>query len=108
MIDIITAKLDTASDSYVATLPSLQLTKVRISAEMVNANDRMLTGGFYAEVELQYDAAIAQESNGRPFGITNIRPIQLSQRNVLDILYKGRENYTLEEWKDLLSRSVGM
>ncbi len=108
LIDIITAKLDTASDSYVATLPSLQLTKVRISAEMVNANDRMLTGGFYAEVELQYDAAIAQESNGRPFGITNIRPIQLSQRNVLDILYKGRENYTLEEWKDLLIRSVGM
>jgi len=108
LIDIITAKLDTASDSYVATLPSLQLTKVRISAEMVNANDRMLTGGFYAEVELQYDAAIAQESNGRPFGITNIRPIQLSQRNVLDILYKGREHYTLEEWKDLLIRSVGM
>lgn len=108
LIDIITAKLDTASDSYVATLPSLQLTKVRISAEMVNANDRMLTGGFYAEVELQYDAAIAQESNGRPFGITNIRPIQLSQRNVLDILFKGRENYTLDEWKDLLIRSVGM
>ena len=108
LIDIITAKLDTASDSYVATLPSLQLTKVRISAEMVNANDRMLTGGFYAEIELQYDAAIAQESNGRPFGITNIRPIQLSQRNVLDILFKGRENFTLEEWKDLLIRSVGM
>ena len=108
LIDIITAKLDTASDSYVATLPSLQLTKVRISAEMVNANDRMLTGGFYAEVELQYDAAIAQESNGRPFGITNIRPIQLSQRNVMDVLFKGRENYTLEEWKDLLIRSVGM
>jgi len=108
LIDIITAKLDTASDSYVATLPSLQLTKIRISAEMVNANDRMLTGGFYAEVELQYDAAIAQESNGRPFGISNIRPIQLSQRNVLDILYKGRENYTLEEWKDFLLRSVGM
>ncbi len=108
IIDIITARLDTASDSYVATLPSLQLTKIRISPEMVNANDRMLTGGFYAEVELEYDAAIAQESNGRPFGIANIRPIQLSQRNVLDILYKGREHYTLEEWKDFLIRSVGM
>jgi ATP-dependent Lon protease len=48
---------------------------------------------FYAEVELQYDAAIAQESNGRPFGITNIRPIQLSQRNVMDILFKGEKLY---------------
>jgi len=108
LIDIITARLDTNSDSYVATLPSLQLNKVRISAEIVNANDRMLTGGFYAEIELEYDAAIAQENSGRPFGISNIRPIQLSQRNVLDLLYKGRELFTLEEWKDFLIRSVGM
>lgn len=108
LIDIITARLDAASDSYVATLPSLQLNKVRISPEMVSANDRMLTGGFFAEIELEYDASIAQENNGRPFGIGSIRPIQLSQRNVLDVLYKGREHYTLEEWKDFLIRSVGM
>ena len=108
IIDIITAKLDTATDSYVATLPSLMLNKVRISAEVVNANDRMLTGGFYAELELEYDAAIAQENSGRPFGVTNIRPIQLSQRNVLDLLYKGREYFTLDEWKDFIIRSVGM
>lgn len=108
LIDIITARLDAASDSYVATLPSLQLNKVRISPEMVSSNDRMLTGGFFAEIELEYDAAIAQENNGRPFGIANIRPIQLSQRNVLDVLYKGREHFTLEEWKDFLIRSVGM
>lgn len=107
LIDIITAKLE-SNGTYMATLPSLQLNKVRISNEMVYANDRMLTGGFYAEVELEFDAAIAQENNGRPFGITTIRPIQLSQRNVLDILYKGREFFTLEEWKDFLIRSVGM
>ena len=108
LIDIITAKLDAATDSYVATLPSLTLNKIRISPEMVNANDRMLTGGFYAEIELEYDSAIAQENNGRPFGISHIRPIQLSQRNVLETLYKGRQLFTLEEWKDFLIRSVGM
>jgi ATP-dependent Lon protease len=108
LIDILTARLDTSSDSYVATLPSLQLNKVRISADIVNANDRMLTGGFYAEVELAYDASIAQENNGRPFGIANLRPIQLSQRNVLEQLYKGRAYFTQEEWKDFLIRSVGM
>lgn len=108
LIDIITAKLDTSTDSYIANLPSLQLNKVRISEETVKANDRMLTGGFYAEIELEYDAVIAQENNGRPFGVKNIRPIQLSQRNVLDTLYKGREHFTLDEWKDFLIRSVGM
>ena len=108
LIDIITAKLDADSGNYLANLPSLRLNKVRIPSEVVYANDRMLTGGFYAEIELEYDAAIAQENNGRPFGISNIRPIQLSQRDVLEILYKGRENFTLEEWKDFLIRSVGM
>ena len=108
IIDIITAKLDSRTDSYVATLPSLRLNNVRISPEMVNENDRMLTGGFYAEIEIEYDAAIAQENNGRPFGIQGLRPIQLSQRNVLDILKKGRKFFTLAEWKDLLIRSVGL
>lgn len=108
LIDIITAKLDSKTDSYIANLPSLMLNNVRISPEMVNENDRMLTGGFYAEIELEYDAAIAQENGGRPFGVANIRPIQLSQRNVMDIFYKGREFFTLDEWKDFLIRSVGM
>jgi len=108
IIDIITARLDAKTDSYIATLPSLRLNNIRISPEMVNENDRMLTGGFYAEIEMAYDATIAQESNGRPFGVAGLRPIQLSQRNVLDILYKGREFFTLEEWRDFLIRSVGM
>lgn len=50
LIDIITARLDAGSDSFLATLPSLQLKDVRISEAMVHGNERMLTGGFYAEV----------------------------------------------------------
>ena len=52
-----------------ATLPSLRLNDVRISAELVSAHERMLTGGFYAELELTYDATVAEEKGGRPFGI---------------------------------------
>ena len=60
LIDLVTARLDAATDSFLATLPSLQLKDVRISPELVHANERMLTGGFYAEVELTYDPANAQ------------------------------------------------
>lgn len=108
IIDNITARLDSRTGSYLATLPSLMLNDVRISSDKVYSNDRMLTGGFYAEVELEYDVAIAQEQNGKPFGITSLRPIQLSQRNVLDTLYEGRKSFNLDEWKDLLLRSVGL
>lgn len=108
IIDIITARLDSRSDSYIAQLPSLMLNDVRISETLVNENDRMLTGGFYAEIELEYDAAIAQESKGRPFGVQNLRPIQLSKREVVEVLYRGREHFTLEEWKAFLLRSIGL
>jgi ATP-dependent Lon protease len=108
IIDIITAKLDTRNNVYVATIPSLQLNDVRISDDIVTGNDRMLSGGFYAEIEIEYDPAIAEERQGRPFGVASLRPIQLSSRNVLDDLYQGRENFTLDEWKVFLIRSVGI
>lgn len=107
LIDLITVRLDTVSDSYLATLPSLQLSDVRISPDMVAANERILTGGFYAEIQLEYDSAIAQEKWGRPFGITALRPIQLSKHGVLDELARGRETFTIEEWRQFLLRSIG-
>lgn len=107
MIDLISARLDAKTDSYIATLPSLRLNDVRISPEMVKEHERMLTGGFYAEITLTYDAAIAQEIKGRPFGIIALREIQLSKRNVIDILTKARKNFTTDEWISLLLRSIG-
>lgn len=107
LIDLITARLDTATDSYIAILPSLQLKDVRIDAETVVANERMLTGGFYAEIELEYNTGIAQEHHGRSFGIKALRPIQLSKRGVLEDLSKGRKEFTVEQWKRFLLRSIG-
>src|SRR5947208_16330006 len=60
VIDIVSARLDAKTDSYVATLPSLQLKDVGGEDNLVRDNERMLTGGFYAEIDLTYDAVIAQ------------------------------------------------
>lgn len=108
IIDLITARLDAKTDSYIATLPSLRLTDVRISPELANEHERMLTGGFYAEISLNYDAAIAQESKGRPFGVESLREIQLSKRDVLDTLAEARKSFTTDEWKEFLLRSIGI
>lgn len=108
IIDLISAKLDARNDAYVATLPSLRLNDVRISSELVNSNERMLTGGFYAEITLTYDPAIAQEKQGRPFGIEHLREIQLSKRDVLNVLAQARKSFTTEEWKSFLLRSIGI
>src|SRR6478736_4771955 len=83
IIDLLRARLDSKSDSYKAELPSLQLNDIHISAELVNEHQRMLTGSFYAEVTLEYIAALAAEQGGQPFRVDAIRPIQMSTRDAL-------------------------
>ena len=107
LIDIVRAKLDAKTDSFVAELPSLAIKDVRIDDSLVKQHERMLTDGFYAEVTLSYDAAIAQEKSGRPFAIDSLRAIQLSKADVLDTLKRGRHEFATREWKQLLLRSVG-
>ena len=108
LIDIVKARLDARTDSLIAELPSLAIRDVRIDDELVKQHERMLTDGFYAEVNLSYDAAIAQEQNGRPFAIEGLRAIQLSKADVLGTLLRGRHELTCEEWKRLLLRSIGL
>jgi ATP-dependent Lon protease len=108
IIDLVSARLETRTDSYLVKLPSLQLDDVRISPELVNEHERMLTGGFYAEICLSYDASIAQEKNGRPFGIATLREIQLSKRDVLESLAQSRQQFSTADWKTFLLRSIGI
>lgn len=108
LIDMVRVRFSTTAGRYLATLPSLQLSNVRIPDKLVDDNDRLLTGGFYAEVTLEYDEIIAEEKDNNPFGIFAIKPIQLSQRGVLEILSEARKQFTTEEWIDVLLRSIGL
>lgn len=107
IIDLLRGRLDAKSDSYKAELPSLQLNDVHISDELVNEHDRMLTGGFYAEVTLEYIAALGKESGGQPFRVESVRPIQMSTRDAVQTFVAGRAKFSIEQWRALLLRSVG-
>jgi ATP-dependent Lon protease len=108
LIDIVRARLDARADRYVAELPSLGLRDVLIADKDVRENERMLTDGFYAEVELEYDALAAQAQGGNPFKIASLRAIQMSSPDVLDRLAKARQSFTTAEWIDFLMRSIGL
>ncbi|MCW6004624.1 BREX system Lon protease-like protein BrxL [Micromonospora sp. CPCC 205371] len=107
IIDLLRARLDAKADAYKAELPSLQLNDIHIADDLVNKHDRMLTGGFYAEITLEYIATLARESGEQPFRVASLRPIQMSTRDALDTFVQGRAQFTLDQWRDLLLRSVG-
>ncbi len=71
LIDLVRARLDAKHDCFMAELPSLRLSDVRIDPDLVRSHERMLTGGFYSEVELSYDPTIAERcstlTNGAAF-----------------------------------------
>jgi len=94
IIDIVQARLDTRSDSCAVEVPSLVIKDAQINDEVVRANERMFTDGFYAEVSLEYAPVIAKECNGRPFRFAGLRPIQMSNPQVLGILAKDRAAFT--------------
>jgi ATP-dependent Lon protease len=108
LIDLISARLDARNNCFVAELPSLRIKDARIDDAMVHSHERMLTGGFYAKVDLSYDPSIAEEKSGRPFGIDSLREIQLSKRDALDTMARGRMLFTFEEWRYFLLRSIGL
>ena len=108
IIDIVKARLDAKNDCYLAELPSLNLRDVRIDDQLVRDNERMLTDGFYAEVTLAYDGVIAQQQGGRPFKVDALGPIQMSKSDALDVMARGRQEFTVAEWVDFLMRSIGL
>lgn len=107
LIDIVSVRFVEKEGGYLATLPSLNLNRVRIADKIVDDNERLLTGGFYAEVTLEYDPIIAEEK-GNAFGIGDLRPIQMSKRNVLDVLSDARSHFTSDQWRDFILRSIGL
>ena len=107
LIDIVSVRFVEKENGYLASLPSLNLSRVRIPDKLVDDNERLLTGGFYAEVTLTYDSVIAEEK-GNAFGIAELRPIQMSNRNVLDVMAEARTQFSSAEWRDFLVRSIGL
>ena len=100
--------MDTKTDTYSAEIPSLAIRDASIDDRLVDDHERMLTDGFYAEITLEYDSVIAQEKNGKPFRISSLRPIQMSKSDILDVLRRGRAQYSTAEWMDFLVRSIGL
>ncbi len=106
IIDKISVKLLEIHDKYWAHLSNLNLDYINIGESDVHKHDRLLMGGIWAEVNLRYDDSFIFKNVNRPFFVDSIRPIQLSTRNI-DKFIHGRKRFSLDQWLDLLMRSLG-
>lgn len=106
IIDKISVELDPQKDKYWANISNSNIRKANISDELVTSHEKLLLGGIWAIIDMEYDPMITVGSTVFPFVVKEIRPIQLSSFDNSKISDKRKE-FTTEEWKKLLLRSAG-
>lgn len=106
VIDNITVKLNEKKDIYEAEFSNLGLKGVQISSHYVKDYEKLLGGGIWCILKMNYfyDEEVRDIS---PFNIGNLTPIQLPNLDMEEI-FTGRNQFTKDEWIDVLLRSVGM
>ena len=107
VIDMITVQLDIQKNKYFAQFSNLGLQKVPIEDEYPEKYDRLLCGGIWCIIQLDYEFIEEEKKNGYPIQIRNLKPIQMPHIDI-DDLKAGRKAFTKEEWMDVLLRSIGM
>ena len=106
VIDMITVELSIRDDRFYASFSNLGLHGIPIADEYPEKHDRLLCGGIWCIVQLEYEY-IEEEKNDCPTHIRKLSPIQMPHVDI-DELKRGRSHFTKNEWLDVLLRSIGM
>lgn len=105
VIDKITVNLNMKKDTYEAEFSNLGIKNIPISEEYPAKFDRLLCGGIWCIVQLEYEF-LEEEKNAPPIRIRKLTPIQMPHVDIEE-LKAGRKNFTEEEWLEVMLRSCG-
>ena len=125
VIDMITVNLDIKKNCFFASFSNLGLDKVPIADEYPEKYDRLLCGGIWCIVQLDYEvegdnnfglvdlggeplqSSQKKQKDLTPISIRKLTPIQMPHIDI-DELKRGRKAFAKDEWLDILLRSIGM
>lgn len=106
IIDKVTINLNIRTDTYEAEFSNLGIKEIPISEEYPEKYDRLLCGGIWCIVQLEYEYN-EEDKRANPVKIAKLTPIQMPHVDINE-LKEGRKAFTKEEWMDILLRSIGM
>lgn len=125
IIDMVTVRLDIKKDCFFAEFSNLGLSNIPITDEYPEKYDRLLCGGIWCIVQLDYEtegdnnfgiidaegdtlqSKQKKQKDISPISIRKLTPIQMPHIDIED-LKQGRQAFTKEEWLDVMLRSIGM
>ena len=104
VIDKVSVSLNEKVDIYEAEFSNLGISRVEVDAETVRNHPKLLTGGVWCICDIVY--AYSGNSKDVPWRLHSLKPIQLSRLD-LESYTRTREQFSTEEWIDLLIQSIG-
>lgn len=125
IIDMVTVRLDIKKDCFFAEFSNLGLANIPITDEYPEKYDRLLCGGIWCIVQLDYEtegdnnfgiidadgntlqSKQKKQKDISPISIRKLTPIQMPHIDI-EALKRGRQAFTKEEWLDVMLRSIGM
>ena len=121
IIDMVTVHLDIKKDCFFAEFSNLGLSNVPITDDYPEKFDRLLCGGIWCIVQLEYesegDSSFGMEDldseprqkkqkDVSPISIRKLTPIQMPHIDIEEVR-AGRKAFTQDEWMDVMLRSCG-
>jgi ATP-dependent Lon protease len=121
IIDMVTVHLDIKKDCFFAEFSNLGLSNVPITDDYPEKFDRLLCGGIWCIVQLEYesegDSSFGMEDfdseprqkkqkDVSPISIRKLTPIQMPHIDIEEVR-TGRKAFTQDEWMDVMLRSCG-
>jgi ATP-dependent Lon protease len=97
IIDKISVELDSKRDVYWAKLHNSNIINGNICDSLVKEHEKMLMGGIWTVIDVEYDPNIKIGQIIYPFVITEIKPIQLSSFDNSKFINKRKE-FSKDEW----------
>ncbi|MCY0967154.1 BREX system Lon protease-like protein BrxL [Parathalassolituus penaei] len=104
VIDRISVDLNDKKDAYEADFANLGIKKVLVDSGTVKAHPKLLVGGVWCIADVEYE--FTEDKNAVPWILASLKPIQLSHFDFESYL-SAREQFTTDEWIDLLIQSIG-
>lgn len=106
VIDKLNVQLNIKKNIYEAEFSNLGLKNIEVPEEYPNQYDRLLCGGIWCMVQLNYEYN-ENEDNRSPVSITRLTPIQMPSIDMNE-LKNGRRSFDKDEWISVILRSIGM
>lgn len=106
LLDEVSVRVDMEQNIHFARIPTLDENNARISEYLVEKHQRLLQGGAWGRVDLEYDPTFLLNGRTYPLRITDFIPFQVGTPDVDDYCLR-RAQFTTDEWIDLILASVG-